>query len=1162
MDGAHSLRNEILEEFLQLPSKTGKDVIDLEKYAKLPRTKAYEEINGFLEGARKSKEVKVLFIVAEWGEGKTSIYEGLLKKGEVIKSDLIIPVSTKRLITFIKERSCQFTDTGSIGIRLFACLLYAIKDTIESDYLENPPFDKIRIGFKRENESTNMFIKSGIESILSTIDLKSRLFVFLDEFEDIIDEDIEIQSFIISGLVEIINGSPRYLCQDPYAGRFHLLIAATPPAYERIASQAYQNIGRLFGQRVLKVELEKLDRKNTYRYILGILKYCWNGKLTKIPFCKPGMFNAIYLATLGNPRAIINVIELLLTQAKLRAPEQKIRRIDSELFVQILSGQKIQVYGGEVSILNHDSLSSLYRRIEQKCEKEDINKEKCVGLINLLLSSPAPLSDREIKKEMEIDEKQYPSYLRVIGESFNELWGIEPFIYMRKVIGEQDEVYRKMESKKEMLNLSKVVYALEFYEFDSDESSFVKSLFVPHQELARMSLENKSAFQSFIDFFTSLYPELRREDEIKLLVDRELFDKVIKSEEKYLMLSPAALNIFYPSPSVFFLDFVEDLDKRFKVGMMLMRNLVDFERQFCTGISYLLKEGSKNVRIIEGSERCELEEIDFVELIYPEIDRQYKVRACIFSPLKISEIEFHNRIERIADGMKMASIPLLLIFSWNPLPNEVVGILETFFGSKKPPEKLFYYMDFPLNTIQCHQLVGYIIAKELGYKIKEEKWKARALRILEEVKFENGLKKFIEEGIEKGYVTRPIQLDELKISEAPEILRTILITEGSLEERYKQIRWLEETFRIFGKDFPICPKDIESEGQLARLAKDISKIGLIKEIEKEPETNYTNIEKRILAILREFNGKTSVDKINKLFVTVTSGGSTFNIDTYLKFLEVREKVKLDERKELCQIKDLEDLNSEFERLKKSFLNIKEEYSEFQYGYLATIKQRDVNAIIFNDCLAALEKIIKGLGDPRFLPDHEERWIRKFILFKLLMGQIDEINKLIKQFLNKFNENKEKIEVYAIKRAIEDLEEILNARPFKDEKINIKEHELINDIEGSIKSLLNKEYSKEDIKVLGLKQKDEICKFEGLYFQFKNCPVFDVKMIELAKEYDELKILVNRCKEDIAEIKEKEKELRGVMDAIEKHEIYRIRNSLLETQFSLTLLDFILKNTSI
>ena len=173
---------EFIEEFSQLPSITGKDVIDLEEYAKLPRIRTYKAIRGFLERCRKSSDVRALFVVAEWGEGKTSICEGLLKKSEVIASDLVIPISTKRIITFAKERSEDFSDTGSIGIRFFACLLYAIKDVIDNDLRQDEPFRNITISLKDKNTPTVIFIRRALDSILKAINPKSKVFIFLDEF--------------------------------------------------------------------------------------------------------------------------------------------------------------------------------------------------------------------------------------------------------------------------------------------------------------------------------------------------------------------------------------------------------------------------------------------------------------------------------------------------------------------------------------------------------------------------------------------------------------------------------------------------------------------------------------------------------------------------------------------------------------------------------------------------------------------------------------------------------------------------------------------------------------------------------------------------------------------------------------------------------------------
>ena len=395
------------------------------------------------------------------------------------------------------------------------------------------------------------------------------------------------------------------------------------------------------------------------------------------------MFNAIYLATLGNPRAIINIIEILLTHPMSR-DRNRVRVICPNQFISILSGRKIQIYGGEVSILHEKDLYRLYVKLEQKCESLRVDKDKCMALINLLISSPSPISEREIRRELNIDDEHFSYYLSIIRDSFNELWNIEPFMFFKMVLPKDaEEIYSKAEAPGAESNLLKILNAFEFYEFSADMQSFEGRIFIPYKRLSFMEFEDRDMYRNFVDFIVQTVPELRSEDQIRILVDTELFDKVRKTNERYVMLSPAALNIFYPSPSIFFLDFIDELDKRFEIGMEAMRNLAEYESEFHAGVLRLLREGSigKNIEV-EGPnfERYGPRDIEVIEVSSTEITGKYKVRAYVMSLLRISEMKFQRKLERVIDEMRVAGIPLLLIFSWNPLPNEIIGILETYFG--------------------------------------------------------------------------------------------------------------------------------------------------------------------------------------------------------------------------------------------------------------------------------------------------------------------------------------------------------------------------------------------------------------------------------------------------------------------------------------------------
>jgi len=1119
--------DEYISEFYQLPSKTGKDIIDLEKYAGLPRAKTYSDIEGFLEATRKSKkDVHICFIVAEWGEGKTSIYEGLLKKSEITKSDLVIPISTERLITHIREKAgTEFSDTGSIGIRFFACLLCSIKDVIDNDLADDPQFRKIKIKPKEKQQETMRFILDGLRSIFDVLPEDSRVFIFIDEFEDILDESTDIRHFIIKGLLSVINGYPRCLYQEPFAGRLHFLIAVTPPAYEKIKAETYADRQRLFGQRVLSIELEKLDRKNAYNYILGILRYCWQGNLPKIPFSEPGMFNAIYIATLGNPRSIVNLVEKLLTYAKVCAFNRKIsgriKIINSRDFIEALSDLEIEVYGGEINILNRSSLSMLYDKIEQICKERGLEVNKCIDILHLLLSNISPISIEELGEKVKLEKKSVPDYLSVLGASFNELWGInKPFIRFKRVIGKMHEIRSKLITPQAPSNISKIINALEFYEFDQNYLSFQSTLFVPYRRLGGLSYEDSNEFRNYIDFFTSSSPELHSENEIISLVDRYIFDKVEKSDEEYIMLSPAAINIFYPSPSIFFLDFIEDLNKRFEVGTELMRNLTSFEGEFHEGIIHLLKDGCENIkaeRIFEpyGYGR----DIEVLNLLYKEATQEYYLRAYVLPLLKTFKEDFHDKIKTIIDKMKIAHIPLLIIFSWNPLPNELKGVLETSLILETPPgtegsfERVFYCLEFPLTFIQCQQICGYFIAKERNYRVKEEKWKARASKILNEIKFENRLGEFIFEGLSAGYTIKPLILNNLKQDWIPGILRTLLVTEGNIKERYKQIREMEKKFKVYGKGFPICPIDIESESSFEEYVNEMKENGIIEVEGGSLKLDLTPIERRILSILREYNGVAKKDDINKLFISTTFQKPPTTLDIYLKMLMERRKIEESE-KDVFRIIGSEKLDDIFKKLKNDIDNWKKKYAQFQYGYLVSIKQRDVNTIIVKDCIEEIAKMADELDKIRFVPGYGERRVRRQILLELIVNQLKEIIDLVDELYREFLQEVDEaiMEVRQMKTSLDSYEKSLNNLKLIDRTLRIKEKQLIEEKEQSIKELENKVYSSEEMIRYSLEFREKVRYFDNLYREFRGCPVFDVKIIQIIDKYEDLRKTIKNVKQ--------------------------------------------------
>jgi len=388
----------------------------------------------------------------------------------------------------------------------------------------------------------------------------------------------------------------------------------------------------------------------------------------------------------------------------------------------------------------------------------------------------------------------------------------------------------------------------------------------------------------------------------------------------------------------------------------------------------------------------------------------------------------------------------------------------------------------------------------------------------------------------------------------------LLITDGNVNERYKQICDLEKKFRIYGKDFPICPKDIESESAFESYINELKENGLIKENNGILEISRTPVEKRILAILKEYDRSMRKEDIDKLFVLTTFYGRLITTDIYFNMLRERKEIEFDKEKGFF-LRDIGMLDREFKELKKEIENYKKFYDQFSYGYLASIKQRDINVIIVKDCISDIINLVDYLDRTHFPPEYEEIKVRKHILLELLVKQLREIKSLLDGFYKKLSEKQEnyKSRTISIKRSLKNLEETLNNLIPMDKSPRIKERLHIESKESYIKELENKVYKKEDVIDLSSKLKEQIIYFDGFYQQFRGCPIFDVKMIQLIHEIEDLNKIVEASEKTLRDIYDLINNLRELRDLLKEHRILVSQNKGI---FSSTIQNWIKQNIKV
>lgn len=563
-------------------SEVGKDVTELERYTQLEsRINAIENVKSFIEKARNSNDLRLLFIIAEWGEGKTSIFDGYLENPNIIKNDKSVKISTRTLINWIKDiiaGKC-FNDQKVEGLRLFGAILLSLKNELESIGSEYSNLIPNYNNFL----STYEFVKSSLRNIFEEmVPSNARLFIFIDEVEDLVPESREIKNMFLSGLVDIMNGQPVDISpKGQYAGRVHLMLSLTPAAWLTLKSAGEFGpvLGRFTG-RVDFLELPRITRFEGYKFIIGCIKYsfyCEDEEEFYFPFSNIGILNTIYNCSLGNLRGIVKVLNILFS----RLSVDSIKEIDYKAFINYLRGRTISIYGGEIEVIDDTNLKRLENEIHNFSLSYGLSYEessKLLDIIYLFLAYQIPLSLSEIASILRIDVNVIKQYTDILDNFLKEIFGVKDVFILSKKIDNYDLARKYIESILSHFTelnetvIYKVIDSLTFYK---DTALTIKSIYIP---------EN-------LDSLIEIIPELSEREASILSYQLTRKDDLRFSEEYYLMLSPWIISRFFPSPIVIYFDFIQNVNKRFEIWREVRKNLLlkeSYEDYFKNAIEELL----------------------------------------------------------------------------------------------------------------------------------------------------------------------------------------------------------------------------------------------------------------------------------------------------------------------------------------------------------------------------------------------------------------------------------------------------------------------------------------------------------------------------------------------------------------------------------------------
>lgn len=865
------------------PSLTGFDFAPIE--SRKPVEKDLRDFINFCRRDATSLNVKV--IRAEWGEGKTDAYERYILPEIEKKGDACYFVSTSTLIDKMKKFDVIFPTTKYvISSKFLASLFVAILDEAFSQGLNlttfpNPSsFQSDPFGFI-ENSLKN-HVEKGFKKI----------FVFIDEFEELLIHEPEVQRQIISGIKELVNGQLGLIHErGEYSGMLHFFIACTPYAYNRIMDSI--ELGQMTGSvksRFTTTTLPEIGKQEALQFLIDLTRFCYKGRLPAVlPFRTSGPLNGIYTISHGNLREMIKLFVKLMSTAA-DEKNKRLRIIDYEHFLDSLRDEEIAIYGATGKAIDTELLDRIIASMNTWKRGDE-----CKRVLSLLIGELKPFSVDEIAKRVKVPPSDVHELVAKINDELRKMGIGKTITPLMPLYG--DKTFETVEGRlnvaqgqivigENQIPLKRFEEKLCFYDVQKD-GTIVSFAFLP-KEVKDLHL---------------MFEELT-EDEAENLYRsiNDLFDPI--GSKRYYILSQEFANQIFPSPIWLLMDFVKDRAKRMDLWRKASKEFVESARELKDGVLELIEYahlGKFEPLTEKGSKHYKF---------YFNLSPDKTIEIYAYVHVSTGSITSQDINEISKDIRAYRPNLIMLIYT-----GEVEGILPS---SLDGIENAFLQLHF--RKLRALQLIVAQLAKTEGV-VDERILEARMREIMDEAEVRERLTECYNKCKAAGIV-----IDDLYTyyadsgSKLAGILKYYINFLGSRKtsaEIFSDYETTLKKIKFFGdREVSFAPIDIESEREFVKYEDELMKNGFItKSSNFVVSVEQTPIEKRLIAIVKKYP-KIPLPQLRKYFINAAQAENILE-KVYLPLLE---------HKGLIEIKDDEilavNLKEYKSQLEENFANYK------------------------------------------------------------------------------------------------------------------------------------------------------------------------------------------------------------------------------------------------
>ncbi|MET1128532.1 MAG: hypothetical protein ABWW70_04365 [Thermoproteota archaeon] len=553
------------QRILRLPSVAGTDAAELDAF--IPPLPSRQRINQLVAEAlneiETSNDPVLVMLIAEWGEGKTSVYNSKMKPWITSKGWVSLETRAATAVAYLREVPRA---ERSPAYRILASILAA---ALESEGILH------KFGTPSSSDSLKRYVVDVISELSDRG--KRKVVVFVDEFEDLVASASEEElSEIVAGLVGLVNGEIREVSasctgSSCMPGAVNLVISLTPPAYSQLtSSRNMATVAARLKRRVRVVWITPLSRREAFAFLESLARYSMGSGLRGL-LQDYSLAHAVVSSSLGNMGALVSAFRYLANWARGRGGcGDAVKLLGAGDILSALSGLVLSVGGAELPAINQDIYSRLRESWEARSKLAGLNPSSSLKVVDELVVRGVA-SEEDLAAWAGISENM----VRAVVEEFNifseRSWvsqelGVRRAIYKVHLADAVEDAFKALALVE--AEVAKVLPQL-------TPSGRMRPLEVLLDSLVYMDKNGRTvlalpaSLEDAADLVADAAPvELSRSEAARLA--EMLWDSVISKlaafqyAEAYL-LSPRLQRALFVSPELHYLDFITDRTERLKV---------------------------------------------------------------------------------------------------------------------------------------------------------------------------------------------------------------------------------------------------------------------------------------------------------------------------------------------------------------------------------------------------------------------------------------------------------------------------------------------------------------------------------------------------------------------------------------------------------------------